>query len=491
MSKLRSYMKAGIFLVLLAVMAVALPAQTFQTLRSFDSTNGAFPWAPLVQGNDGNFYGTTQNGGNPVCVFNLGYYTGCGTVFQVTPSGRLTTIFSFDGTNGSQPFAGLVQAANGDFYGVTSSGGTGNFEGLCPNNCGTIFTVTPSGTLTTLYNFSFTDGAQPTGALIQAADGNYYGTTGGGGPSNAGTFFKITPSGTLTTLYAFADLTDGASPYGSLIQALDGNFYGTAWQGGPNGFGTVFTITPNGIFTMLHAFDSTDGALPYAGLVQGSYGDFYGVTEEGGAYSYGTVFKITPGGKLTTLHSFSGGADGDTPISTLIQATDGNFYGTASYDGLYPNFGTVFKITRTGELTTLQNFDSTDGSYPYGALVQATNGEFYGATFGGGSAEGHKGNCNYFGCGTVFSLSVGLSPFVETVPSSGNVGTAVRILGTNLKGATSVSFNGTAATFTVISKSEIETSLPPGATAGPVRVTTTAKKITNTLKSNVPFLVTE
>ncbi len=191
------------------------------------------------------------------------------------------------------------------------------------------------------------------------------------------------------------------------------------------------------------------------------------------------------------MHSFSGGADGDTPISTLVQATDGNFYGTASYDGLYPNFGTVFEITRTGELTTLQNFDSTDGSYPYAALVQATNGEFYGVTFGGGSAVGRKGNCHYFGCGTVFSLSVGLGPFVKTVPASGNVGAAVRILGTNLKGVTSVTFNGTAATFQVISKSEIETSVPPGATAGTVRVTTTVKKITNTLKSNVAFQVTE
>src|SRR5277367_6531906 len=218
MSKLRSYTKAGIFLVLLAAMAIALPAQTFQTLRSFDSTNGAFPWAPLVQGNDGNFYGTTQNGGNPVCVFNFGYYTGCGTVFQVTPSGKLTTIFFFDGTNGSQPMAGLVQAANGDFYGVTSSGGTGNFEGVCPNNCGTIFTITASGTLTTLYNFSLTDGDLPVGTLILGNDGNYYGTTSAGGSdANAGTFFKITPSGTLTTLYTFTDGDDGASPYGSLI----------------------------------------------------------------------------------------------------------------------------------------------------------------------------------------------------------------------------------------------------------------------------------
>jgi uncharacterized repeat protein (TIGR03803 family) len=482
MSKLRSWTKACILFVLWAATAVALPAQTFEKLHSFKYTDGWSPWAPLVQASDGNLYGTVSSGGNPSCTGG-GYSTGCGTVFQITPSGKLTTIFLFDGTNGSQPFAGLIQAANGDFYGSTTEGGTGN---NCAQGCGTIFTVTASGTLTTLYNFNYTDGAAPTGTLILGTDGNYYGTTSAGGPVDAGTFFVITPGGTLTTLYTFTGGDDGANPYGSLIQTLDGNFYGTAWDGGANQFGTVFTFTPNGRLTTLHAFDNTDGSYPYAGLVQGNGGDFYGVTEEGGTNSYGTVFKINPSGKLTTLYSFSGGVDGDTPISTLIQATDGNFYGTASYDGLYPNFGTVFEITRTGELTTLFNFDSKDGSYPYAALVQDTNGGFYGTTYDGGGSRA----CVY-GCGTVFSLSVGLGPFVETVPTSGNVGTAVRILGTNLKGATSVTFNGTAATFTVISKSEIETSVPSGATAGPVRVTTTVEGIKNTLKSNTTFQVTE
>jgi uncharacterized repeat protein (TIGR03803 family) len=482
MSKLRSWTKACILFVLWAATAVALPAQTFEKLHSFKYTDGWSPWAPLVQASDGNLYGTVSSGGNPSCTGG-GYSTGCGTVFQITPSGKLTTIFLFDGTNGSQPFAGLIQAANGDFYGSTTEGGTGN---NCAQGCGTIFTVTASGTLTTLYNFNYTDGAAPTGTLILGTDGNYYGTTSAGGPVDAGTFFVITPGGTLTTLYTFTGGDDGANPYGSLIQTLDGNFYGTAWDGGANQFGTVFTFTPNGTLTTLHAFDNTDGSYPYAGLVQGNGGDFYGVTEEGGTNSYGTVFKINPSGKLTTLYSFSGGVDGDTPISTLIQATDGNFYGTASYDGLYPNFGTVFEITRTGELTTLFNFDSKDGSYPYAALVQDTNGGFYGTTYDGGGSRA----CVY-GCGTVFSLSVGLGPFVETVPTSGNVGTAVRILGTNLKGATSVTFNGTAATFTVISKSEIETSVPSGATAGPVRVTTTVEGIKNTLKSSTTFQVTE
>jgi uncharacterized repeat protein (TIGR03803 family) len=190
---------------------------------------------------------------------------------------------------------------------------------------------------------------------------------------------------------------------------------------------------------------------------------------------------MTPSGKVTTLHSFEQ-TDGDNPISNLVQGTDGNFYGTASYGGKYPNFGTVFKITPNGKFTTLHNFDSTDGSYLYAGLIQATNGIFYGATYAGGSSTA----CPY-GCGTVFSLSVGLGPFVETLPNSGKVGAAVRILGTDLTGATSVTFNGTAAEFKVISKSEIETTVPSGATTGTVDV----KTAKNTLKSNVVFRVTK
>jgi uncharacterized repeat protein (TIGR03803 family) len=461
--------------VLCATTAVTAPAQTFRTVHSFHNRDGAFPWAQLVQGDDGYFYGTTQNGGNPACA------SGCGTLFKVAPNGKLTA-FYFNGTNGSDPFAGLVQAANGDFYGTTSSGGTGNGGGNCPTNCGTVFKITPSGKLTTLHNFNNTDGRTPLGTLLLATDGNFYGTTASGGLIGAGTLFQITPSGTLTTLHNFSNAgADGGLPSGAIIQATDGNLYGTTWTGGTGNFGTVFKSTPRGTLMTLHCFDSTHGALPYAGLVQAIDGDFYGTTEEGGTHNYGTVFKITARGTLTTLHSFLGGADGDTPISPLVQATDGNFYGTASYDGKFPNFGTVFQITSKGKLTTVHNFDSTDGSYPYAGLVQATNGGFYGSTFAGGSSRACR-----FACGTVFSLSVGLGPFVVTLPTSGKIGTAVRILGTNLTGATSVTFNRTAAKFTVVSKSEIKTKVPSGATTGTVRVLTTG----STLNSNVVFRVT-
>ena len=477
MSKSNFCLRACALFVLWATTAVTLPAQTFKTLHSLVKTDGAFPWDAPVQASDGNFYGTTQNGGNTACA------SGCGTVFKMTPNGKLTT-FSFDGTNGSDPFAGLVQAANGEFYGVTSSGGTGNGGGNCPTNCGTVFKITPGGKLTTLHNFNYTDGLSPLGRLLLATNGNFYGTTQSGGSAVSGTLFKITPSGTLTTLHNFANGADGGLPIGALIQATDGNIYGTTWTGGTGNYGTVFKMTLSGTLTTLHSFANTDGALPFAALVQATDGDFYGTTEEGGTNSYGTVFKITAKGKLTTLHSFLGGTDGDTPISPLVQATDGNFYGTASYDGLYPNFGTVFKITPKGKLTTLHNFDSTDGSYPYSGLVQATNGKFYGSTFTGGSSSACSPQA---GCGTVFSVSVGLGPFVETLPNSGKVGAAVRILGNNLTGATSVTFNGTAAKFKVISKSEIKTNVPSGATTGTVEV----KTAKNTLKSNVVFRVTK
>jgi uncharacterized repeat protein (TIGR03803 family) len=468
MSKLNLCMRACALLVLWATTTVTLPAQTFKSLDSFHSTNAAFPWATLVQASDGNFYGTTQNGGNTACT------SGCGTVVKIAPDGKLTT-YSFDGTNGNGPLAGLVQAANGDFYGVSGGGA---------NGFGTVFKFTPKAGLITLHNFNGTDGNGPTGTLIQATDGNFYGTTEGGGPVNLGTIFRITPGGKLTTLYTFTGGADGALPVAGLIQATDGNLYGTTWGDAYDNLneGTVFKITLSGKLTTLFSFDTTNGADPQGGLVQGADGNFYGTTEEGGTSNYGTVFKMTPKGKLTILHSFSGGADGDTPVSTLIQATDGNFYGTASYDGKYPNYGIVFKITPAGKLTILHNFDSKDGSYPYAGLVQATSGGFYGATFGGGSSTA----CSY-GCGTVFSLSMGLGPFAETLPTSGKVGAAVRILGTNLTGATSVTFNGTAATFKIISKSEIETDVPSGATSGTVEV----KLAGNTLKSNVAFRVTQ
>jgi uncharacterized repeat protein (TIGR03803 family) len=240
-------------------------------------------------------------------------------------------------------------------------------------------------------------------------------------------------------------------------------------------------MTPAGTLTTLYSFCSkslcTDGSYPYAGLVQGTDGNFYGTTETGGAHiNYGTVYKVTPSGTLTTLYSFCGcnpSTPGQIPLAALIQATDGNFYGT-TYNG-YGVYGTVFKITSGGTLTTLHSFDYTDGASLYGGLVQATNGTFYGATNNGGA----------YSDGTVFSLSVGLGPFVETLPTFGKEGATIIILGTNLTGATKVSFNGTAAKFMVVSDTEMHATVPPGAKTGTLEVTTPE----GTLKSNLIFRV--
>jgi uncharacterized repeat protein (TIGR03803 family) len=486
MSKLSLWKTIGLVCVFCAAAVIDSPAQTLTTLASFNGSNGADPQASLVQGLDGNFYGTTFAGGA----------NDDGTVFKITPGGTLTTLYNFCSktgcTDGSGPQAGLVLATDGNFYGTTELGGAST---ACPSGCGTVFKVTPDGTLTTLHSFDGSDGEDPVAALIQATDGNFYGTTDLGGPNwyNTGTVFKITPAGALTTLHSF-DFYDGEAPLAALVQATDGNFYGTTSNGGEAyGFGTVFKITAGGTLTTLHSFCSqsnsqmncSDGANPFAGLVLGTDGNLYGTTKFGGAVFFwvcasegcGTVFKITPDGALTTLHSFDLD-DGAYSIAGLVQATDGNFYGTMDDGGPETIDGTVFKITPGGTLTTLHSFDFTDGANPLAALVQATDGNFYGTTCCGGAS--------YPNLGTVFSLAVGLGPFVETLPTFGDVGATVMILGTDLTGATCVMFNGKAATFKVVSSTEITTTVPTGAATGKVEVTTPK----GTLISNVNFRVT-
>jgi len=388
------------------------------TLYSFCSetncADGSTPYAGLVQASDGSFLGTTYLGGA-----NNG-----GTVFKINAEGKLTTLYSFCSqtgcTDGNSPYASLLHA-NGDFYGTTETGGA---EGD-----GTVFEIGTAGALTVLHSFDGSDGFNPYAGLIQAADRNFYGTTGGGesGPNVSGTVFKITSKGKLITLYSFCsqpNCTDGANPWGVLVQATDGNFYGTTGAGGTHvckkrgeqkiGCGTVFKITPKGKLTTLYNFCShggsncTDGSEPLAGLVGGSDGSFYGTTSGGGANADGTIFKITAKGKLTTLHSFDG-ADGAIPYAGLLPASDGNLYGTTKFGGAN-NRGVVFKVTAVGKLTTLYSFCSqtncADGYFPQATPLQATNGRFYGTTSAGGNAES----------GTVFRLSVGLGPEVEFKP---------------------------------------------------------------------------
>ena len=444
--------------------AIVSPAQTFTSILDFNGTDGANPWqGPLVQGRDGNFYGTTNYGGA----------NNAGTVFKMTPSGVLTTLWDFcsqaNCADGEYPqTSGLVMGADGNFYGGTFYGGT---NCSVQSDCSTLFKVTPEGQLATLDTLCVTapgctEGVYPN-TMILGTDGNIYGTTYAGGVNGGGTVFKMTPTGTITYLYSFCALSncaDGSSPIDPLVQASNGNFYGTTTTGGNcppyNSCGTIFEITPTGKFTLLFSFTppTLAGTTPYAPLVQGRDGNFYGSANN-------DIFKMTPRGKVTSLYTFCSlpnCADGKLPYAGLIQGTDGNFFGTTSAGG--PNGGgTLFEITPQGKLTTLYTFcaqtNCADGAGPLAGLLQATNGTFYGTTTYGGTVT-----CSFSQCGNVFSLSLGLAPFVATVPTAGAVGSSVTILGSNLTGATSVTFNGTAASFTVVSSTEISATVPAGAT---------------------------
>jgi uncharacterized repeat protein (TIGR03803 family) len=339
-------------------------------------TDGGGPNGSLIQASDGNLYGTTWGGG----AYDFG------TVFKITPAGAETVLYSFAGptADGAHPNGDLIQSSDGNFYGTTLQGGASTYFG-------TIFKVTPTSTETVLYSFNngLTDGGRPNGNLIQASDGNFYGMTQVGGANGYGTVFKIIPAATETVLYSFkGGPSDGATALGSLIQASDGNLYGMTAEGGANNFGTVFKITPAGSEVVLYSFKggASDGADPANSLIQASDGNFYGMTAEGGANNVGTVFQITPAGSEVVLYSFKGGAsDGAGPNGDLLQASDDNFYGM-TYQGGANGFGTVFKITPAGIEAVLYSFKGgpSDGASPIDSLIQTSDGNLYGMTQDGG-----------------------------------------------------------------------------------------------------------
>ncbi len=355
--------------MLLAVRAATATAQTLTIVASFTGSAGRGPWCQLAQGANGNLYGTTYSGGA----------RDDGTVFEVTPSGELTTLADFHGTNGANPYAGLLEGADGNFYGTTASGGR--------YNAGTVFSLSPGGGLTTLASFDGTNGAGPTAKLLLGTDGNFYGT--------ADTVFQMTPAGLLTTLHRFSHpSTSGDGPWGGLVDGPGGALYGATEEGGDislnlgNGYGTIYRLGLDGALKTLMAFQGTNGSFPESALVLATDGDFYGTTVAGGEFGHGTVFKMTPDGALTTLVSFDQ-TNGAVPYAGLIQASDGNFYGTTAFGGDLSLFngrglGTVFRVTADGILTTLARFEETNGSAPTRALLQARDGDLYGAAAGGG-----------------------------------------------------------------------------------------------------------
>lgn len=485
----KSRLVSSFFVVAFCLAAMmAASAQTFTNLYTFEFNNGRRPRSPLVQGLNGNFFGTTYYGGS----------TDDGTVFEITSTGALTSLYSFcelsNCLDGMNPSDALILGLDGNYYGTTQEGGANTGNG-CDFGCGTVFKITPGGIVTTLYSFcalsGCSDGYLPNG-LVQGADGNFYGTTVYGGLNTpaclgfCGTLFRLTPQGALTTLYTFClqkKCADGAGPEPGLIQASNGNFYGTTSSGSVGG--VIFEITPGGKYSVLYTLPR--GAP--MGLTQAANGNLYGITPNSGAYRGGSVFQVTLNGKFSTLYSFcaqSGCPDGSSPVGRLVQGTDGNLYGTASMGGANTNTndcpfgcGTIFSLSQTGTFTNLYNFCSlancADGDGPDWGMIQGTDGKFYGNT-----------GVNYYGPeGTIFSLDMDLGPYIEAQTNFGSVGRQIGILGNNLASTNSVSFNGVAATFQILADTLVKATVPAGATTGTIQLTNSS----GTLSTKVPFIV--
>jgi uncharacterized repeat protein (TIGR03803 family) len=398
----------------------------------------------LAQGRDGNFYGESQTGG-----------TGAGTVFNVTPTGTVTVIHSFDLTDGAIEAGGMTLGTDGNLYGNTYFGGTAND--------GVTFKITPKGVETVLHDFTDDgDGSNPVDALVLGTDGNFYGTT----DANPETIYKISSAGKLTTLHTLT--TAEGYQGGQLIEGSDGNFYGGTNLGGANNFGTAFKMTSKGVVTVLHSFNNADGTDASPGMVQVNSGDFIGAAALGGNNSAGVIYSLTSTGTFAVLHEMDGPTDGSLP-GVLTAATDGNFYGTAANGGA-SSCGTIFKVTASGQFSVLYNFDGTHGCNPEGYLTEGTDGKLYGITSAGGADN----------AGAFFSLDVGLSPFVHLVTTSGKELSKVEILGQGFSKASVVEFGGVAATTVAVTGSTyISATVPAGSLSGPVTVTTGTTTLTS------------
>jgi uncharacterized repeat protein (TIGR03803 family) len=370
--------------------------------------NGVNPQAGLLQGPDGNFYGVAAYGGTggDFCGTNVEIF-GCGTAFKVTPGGVFTTLHNFCGgngcgslaTDGAAPIGRLAIGSDGNLYGTTQSGGI--YQGHY--NSGTIFRVSLSGAYQIMHIFTGANGAgdgeNPAAGLTFASDGNFYGTTEFGGTSGFGTVFRMNLAGTVTILQSFAQFDpNGAQPMGALIQASDGNLYGTCYSGGANGWGTVFRISTSGAFAKLYDFTQAAGNvgyLPKAGVIQASDGNLYGTTWEGGDFAGGAIYQLTLSGVATLEASFdSNPSTGYSPVGALVQGSDGNLYVTAQSGGGtnsngVPDQGTidVFSASLPVPKPGILGFVPSSGKV--GTKVTIGLGPFIGATsvkFNGTSA---------------------------------------------------------------------------------------------------------
>ncbi len=436
----------------------------------------------LTLASDNNFYGTTLLGGT----------YGDGTVFRVDASLNYTVLYSFNGTDGVNPFTAPVQGPDGNLYGVTGSGTTyritlpaGTFKQLpksIPNNYPTV----PEAT---------------SGPLYLASDGNFYGTSVAGGKHKNGTIFQMTTSGKISVVYSFSGGTDGAAPYGPLTQGpgADTNLYGTTYDGGSNGCGAVFKLTLQGAFTPLHSFDAcsggtnNDGAYPQAGLVA-ARGQLYGTNCCGGANGWGTIFQITPGGTFTKLFDMgSPQANGEAPFATLMLGTDGALYGTTVVGGGVGG-GDLFNVTFPDPIQILR-VAGPIFVLP-GVPVEILGNDLSHVVqvyFGSVQAEFQPGSDTYVTAtvptqaidapisvilDTGFQIqtesAMHILPLITNLdPPRGSIGSQVDIAGGGFAGATEVTFGKVKATsFTVVAPNLIQAIVPAGARSGKVEVTT-------------------
>lgn len=351
--------------LLMAVTACEAQPRLMCTTVVPDSTfSGMNPDSELMLGNDGLLYGAAPSGGT----------LGKGSIFKTTVDGNITFV-PFDGTNGRVPYVAPIQATDGNFYGVACYGGSAD--------AGTVYRLASNGILNAIYSFDMTNGSVPA-TVTMGMDGNLYGVTGSGGVgfdgtdySGDGIAFRLTTNGIFTRLASFTETYDFPN---NIVEANDGNFYGTTQQGGPYGYGTVFRMTPDGQLSTLVTFDGTNGAYAEP-IILGSDGAIYGCTSGidflNANDGSGKVFRVTTNGDLTILHTFSY-SDGAEPRCRLLEVTNGLFYGTTYFSGQSP--GTVFQISTNGDFATLLRFDSTwgKGALPRVGLTKGADGNFYG-----------------------------------------------------------------------------------------------------------------
>ncbi len=371
-------------------------AANFNSLAYFTGTGGGHVGlrGSLTIDSNGNLFGTTEWGGA----------YGVGTVFEI-PAGTNApiTLVTFTTTNGADPEAGVIEDSQGNLFGTTASGGAYGY--------GTVFEVAAgTNTLTTLVSFNDADGYFPKGGLVEDGQGNLFGTTYFGGASDDGTVFEVTAgTNALTTLVNF-NSSNGSYPWGSLAEDNSGNVFGTTRTGGAVGYGTVFEVdTATSTLTTLVNFDSSNGSYPISGVIADSSGNLFGTTQNGGDFNKGTVFEVAAGTtNLTTLVSFNT-ADGATPQAGLIVDSNGNLFGTTSGGGMF-GAGTVFSVaTATSTLTTLVNFNNTNGAYPAAGMAEDSNGNLFGTTNNGGAS----------GDGTLFEVATGTNTLTTVVSFNG------------------------------------------------------------------------